>query len=223
MSHMPGPPQTFLFGPAPILRGEDSEAYGVLFARISMDVKATDIIEEIWIKDVADLTWEILRYRRIKENWLATLKSDALEKELEHILDKKEEEIAWSRLSESECAELDTEVHDNPPVSLPSEKKLVKKWASGDLNAKKRINKLLSWDNETLDTVEARAFVDELANIEGLQRLIATLEARRDAALREIDRHRAVFAQLLRTKLQDIEMEGEFEPVETKAIAHKSP
>jgi len=47
MSHMPGPPQIFPFGPAPILRGEDSEAYGALFTRISMDVKPTDIIEEI--------------------------------------------------------------------------------------------------------------------------------------------------------------------------------
>jgi hypothetical protein len=84
----------------------------------------------------------------------------------------------------------------------------------------KRVDKLLSWDNETPDTVEARVFVDQLDKIEALQRLIATLEARRDAALREIDRHRAVFAQLLLTKLQAIEMEGEFEPVETKAIAH---
>jgi hypothetical protein len=66
LSHMPGPPQTFLFGPAPILKGEDSEAYDALFARISMDVKPTDIIEEIWIRDVADLTWEILRWRKLK-------------------------------------------------------------------------------------------------------------------------------------------------------------
>ena len=55
-----------LFGRAPILKGEDSEAYDALFARISMDVKPTDIIEEIWIRDVADLTWEILRWRKLK-------------------------------------------------------------------------------------------------------------------------------------------------------------
>jgi hypothetical protein len=83
----------------------------------------------------------------------------------------------------------------------------------------KQIDKLLSWNNETLDTVEAKAFVGRLDKIEALQRLIATLEARRDAILREIDRHRAVFAQLLRAKLQDAEIEGEFESVETKAIA----
>jgi ribosomal protein S12 methylthiotransferase accessory factor YcaO len=88
-----------LFGPAPILKGEDSEAYDSLFTRISMDVKPTDIIEEMWIKDVADITWDILRYRRVKKNWLAALKSDALENELEHILDEKAE-IGWNQLSE---------------------------------------------------------------------------------------------------------------------------
>jgi hypothetical protein len=210
---------TFPFGPRPILNGEDSEAFDVLFTSISMDVKPTDFIEKIWIWDVADLTWEILRYRRIKENWLGAVKSYALENELEHILDKKGE-IGWNQLSESEQADLVLEARENPPTSLPREKKLVRKWTSGDPVAMKQVDKLLSWDNETVDTVEARAFVEKLDIIEALQRLIATLEARRDAILREIDRHRAVFAQLLHTKLQDVEMEGEFEPVETKAIAH---
>ncbi len=71
-SQLPDPPQTFPFGTAPILRGEDPEAYDALFARLSIDLKPTDIVEEIWIKDVADLTWDILRYRRIKESWLVS-------------------------------------------------------------------------------------------------------------------------------------------------------
>ena len=210
-----------LFGRAPILKGEDSEAYDALYTSISMDVKPTDFIEEIWIWDVACLTWEILRYRKIKETWLGAVKSDALERELEYILDQKGE-IDWNQLSESEQADLVREVRENPPKSLPREKKLVKKWASGDANAMKEVNKLLSWDNETLDTVEARAFVRQLDKIEALQGLIATLEGRRNAILREIDRHRAVFAELLRTKLHNVEVEGEFEPVETKAITHKN-
>jgi hypothetical protein len=209
---------TFPFGPRPILKGENSEAYDALYTRISMDVKPTDFIEKIWIWDVAYLTWEILRYRRIKENWLAALKSDALENELEDVLDRKGV-IGWNQLSESEQADLVREERENPSKSLPEERELVKKWASGDPAAMKRIDKLLAWDNETLDTVEARAFVDQLDKIEALQRLIATLEGRRNAILREIDRHRAVFAQLLRAKLQDVEIEGEFESVETRAIA----
>ena len=219
-SHMPGPPQTFLLGPAPILKGENSETYDNLLLAVSTAVKPTDAIEEIWIKDVADLTWEILRYRRIKESWLGVVKSDALELELEYVLDKKAE-IAVGRLSESERAHYEREAHEDPDP-LSEETKLVKKWASGDSVAMKQIVKLLSWDNETLDTVEAKAFVEQLDKIEALQRFIATLEARRDAVVREIDRRRAVFAQLLRAKLQDVEMEGEFERVETKTIAHKN-
>ncbi len=54
------------FGPAPLLKGEDAVAYDDLLARVSAGVKPADIIEEMWVRDVVDLTWEIVRYRRLK-------------------------------------------------------------------------------------------------------------------------------------------------------------
>ena len=50
------PTQWNFFGPAPLLDGEDPAAYDELLARVSGAVKPSDILEEIWVRDVVDLT-----------------------------------------------------------------------------------------------------------------------------------------------------------------------
>jgi len=54
------------FGPAPLFDGEDSASYDELLARVSGAIKPSDIIEEIWIRDIVALTWEALRLRRVR-------------------------------------------------------------------------------------------------------------------------------------------------------------
>jgi hypothetical protein len=55
-----------IFGPSPLLPGEDASAYEDLHRRVSAEVKPADIIEKIWVRDVVDHTWEVFRLRRIK-------------------------------------------------------------------------------------------------------------------------------------------------------------
>jgi hypothetical protein len=55
-----------VFGPPPLLGSEKLTDYEALFARISQDVTPVDILEEIWMADFVDLTWEIFRLRRLK-------------------------------------------------------------------------------------------------------------------------------------------------------------
>jgi len=57
-----------LFGPPPLIEGEDAAAYDELLVRISADVKPADILEDIWVRDVVDFTWEIFALRRLKVN-----------------------------------------------------------------------------------------------------------------------------------------------------------
>ena len=57
-----------LFGPPPLREGEDTAAYDELLARISGAVKPADIFEEIWVRDIVDLVWEVLRLRWLKAN-----------------------------------------------------------------------------------------------------------------------------------------------------------
>jgi hypothetical protein len=70
------------FGPPALVAGEDPAAYEELVARISGAVKPRDFLEEIWVRDVVDLTWDTLRMRRIK----ARLITIALEEPLSYQL-----------------------------------------------------------------------------------------------------------------------------------------
>jgi len=55
-----------LFGHAPTLKTEDDEIYWNCMERFVKCVEPQDVIEWLWIKDVVDLSWEILRLRRLK-------------------------------------------------------------------------------------------------------------------------------------------------------------
>jgi hypothetical protein len=66
--------QLEIFGPPPLLDGESPEAYDALFSRVTGTVNPKDIIEEIWVHDIVNLLWEILRLRRLR---VALLSSSA--------------------------------------------------------------------------------------------------------------------------------------------------
>src|SRR5262245_27929008 len=59
-----------LLGEPPLLATESPNQYYALLIELVREVKPSDIIEWLWVKDVADLTWDILRYRRIKAAYL---------------------------------------------------------------------------------------------------------------------------------------------------------
>jgi hypothetical protein len=202
-----------IFGPPPILEDEDSAAYDELLARVSGDVKPTGVIEEIWVHDVVDLTWEILRLRRVKTNLLASAMPAALERTLAPLIPRR-------RPSKSE------KVTDFPSLNLnftpgpPSpQEKLTKKWAARNPSAVNRVSKLLASANITMETVIANAFVDKFDQIERIDRFIMIVEGRRNAAFREIDRHRTTLAHSLRQTIRDVE--GEFKVVEPESIIAK--
>src|SRR5271165_871038 len=52
--------------PAPLLPGEEEADYATIAGRIVCASGPRDAIEEFLIRDVVDLTWEILRLRRAK-------------------------------------------------------------------------------------------------------------------------------------------------------------
>ena len=68
-----------LFGPPPLIEGEDAAAYRQLLARICAAVKPVDIIDEIFIADVVPSEWEVLRLRRLKWSLIRAGGLEALE------------------------------------------------------------------------------------------------------------------------------------------------
>jgi hypothetical protein len=61
-----------IFGPPPVLEEEDDLAYDALRKRVTRDVKPSDILEKIWVRDAVDLTWETFRWRRLMTEVLSS-------------------------------------------------------------------------------------------------------------------------------------------------------
>ena len=64
-----GLPTAHLFGPPPILEGEDADAYNEILDRVFGAVAPTDFIEDIWVRDLVDVTWNMFRLRRLRASF----------------------------------------------------------------------------------------------------------------------------------------------------------
>jgi len=65
--------------------------------------------------------------------------------------------------------------------------------------------------------IMAHTLTDNLDQFERIERMIAMAEARRNAALHEVERHRATLANTLRPTVEQIE-EAEFEVVDRNRL-----
>src|SRR5262245_23401657 len=75
-----------LFGPPPLIEGEDPAAYDDLLVQISAAVKPADILEDIWVRDIVDFTWEIFSLRRLKANLMTATRYKGVEAVLQPII-----------------------------------------------------------------------------------------------------------------------------------------
>jgi hypothetical protein len=153
-------------------------------------VGPTDILKEIWVRDVVDLVWEALRLRRLKSSLIDASIHEGLTKILRIFVD-------W----------------------IPAEE-LAKSWVRNDVKAREEINKMLTSAGLTMESAAAQTLALKIDVIERIDRMITNAEARRNAVLREIDRHRANVAQALRraTDIEDVQ----FEELGAKQIADRN-
>jgi hypothetical protein len=172
-----------IFGPPPLYEGESEESYNHLHDRVRSAVLPEDVIEEIWVRDIVDLFWETLRLRRLK----AKLMDAASSKGLERVL-----------------ATLETDYF--------ARDQLVKGWANGRADARKQVNQLLKKAGHDKAIIEAQTLAARLDDFERIDRLIMQSEARRNAVLREVDRHRDAVARRLGDAVADIK-DAEYEEV----------
>ena len=174
-----------LFGPPPLLQGEDTAVYNEFLIRISGAVKPADILEEIWVRDVVDLVWEAFRLRRLKANLMTAVAHQGLSKILETLIDD------WSDATD-----------------------LAQAWARRERGAIKQDDEILASAGLTMDAVMAQTLSLKLDDIDRIDRMIATAEGRRNAILREVDRHRTTWGQNVRRAVQQIEA-AEIKVIET--------
>jgi hypothetical protein len=176
-------PASFL-GSVELLAGENAAHYEELLARIAGALQPSDILEEIWVRDVADLVWDALRLSRLKASLLDSCVQEGMDKVLRGL-------------------------------ELPEPARSSRGGAQ-DPAAIEKVEAALAAAGSSLDMVAAQTLSqrhDVIDHIDRIERMTMAVEARRNAALEEIARHRATFAKRLRRAI------GEANAVERKVTA----
>jgi hypothetical protein len=186
--------------PAPLLPTEAEADYLGVAARIVAVAQPNDPIEEFLTRDVVDLTWEILRLRRSKGGLLRAAASKGVRR------------ILYT-----------TGYRRDPfsPVNEPADN-FAAKWASGDAIFRGAFKIILKKAGLTMGEVMAEAFAAVIDPFERIDRLLASAEARRNNALREIDRHREGLGAAVRRGVEEVQ-DAEFQDVETGPVGRGAP
>jgi hypothetical protein len=169
------------FGPPPLITGEDVDAYEKILARVSSQIAPKDLIEEMLLMDIVDLTWEIGRLRRLKAGLFNVGAYQSLSKVLEPLLDRGDDSTPDSDLDEEAL----------------SERYLAENWFRRIPEAVERVDQLLDQAGLSMDAVNAQTLAENIEGMERIERMLAGLEARRNAILGEIDRRRESLARPL--------------------------
>jgi hypothetical protein len=173
------------FGPPPVVAGEDPSRYDELSARVFAAVRPKDVIEEMIVRDVVDHEWQILCLRRMKSGLFAA----GLQTSLVAIL------LAA------------------PPMTESKARDLARRFVAGDPSAAKEVDKTLASVGLSIDAAMANTMTVRLHDFEAIERLMASAEARRHAAMRELERRRSALADARRREEEEV-VDADFEDVD---------
>ena len=148
--------------PGPSLAdGDDAATYAQLAARIRAAVAPANVFEEIFARDVADLTWDVVRLRRLKAGLFKVGASDGM-------------------------AEIMRGMEGEIPARLR-----VRGWTARDPVAVAAVNSQLSAAGLDMGDVTTSTFAARIDQFDRIERMLAAAEVRRAAALHAIDNRRA--------------------------------
>jgi hypothetical protein len=161
-------PTTALLGGPPLMRGENEESYDELLARICRTLGPRDPMEEIWIREIVDFLWEGFRLRRLKAVMLTEEARSTIAYEL-------------------------SEQHAEAEA-------LAGNWALGDKEAETALTSALGSAGMSMETLTASAVTgfQNVGRQQQIERMLVSFEARRSAALRELEAHRGRLPRELR-------------------------
>ncbi|WP_336488142.1 hypothetical protein [Methylobacterium nigriterrae] len=188
----------FLFEERPLLPGEDSRQYDTLLRTVVTQVKPADVIEAIWVKDIVDLIWEAKRLRGWRVQLLTQARFEAATTLVMPILEAQNQNAFTPDFEHRREAEA-----------------LALGWLNGGADDANALLDLLRARGLTVTDVTAQAFRLKLAEIERIERMIASADHRRDALLREVERKRAGLGRHLRAAAADV---IDVEPPATEAV-----
>jgi hypothetical protein len=154
---------------------DEEKSYQQFLTEVSRAVVPGDLLEKIWVHDFAYHTIEALRLCRITRDLMTVNRYKGLAETLV------------------------------PLVGRSRAERLADGWAAQKPDVVEEVNKALASAGLNSNSILAQTFFVNLDQVERLEQLIALAEARRNAALHEIHRHRQTLAQTLRRAAQQLE------------------
>ncbi len=161
---------------SPLLITESRAEFDRVRGSFDQEFKPRGILEQVYVSDIAHLTWEILRLRRCKAAIINSGFRVALQAVLKQALRRP--------------GEYALEIYEDV-------ESLACAWFS-DPAAKRQVSKLLKDFQLDESAIEAEVIRTSAADLELLERLLASLESRRDKAFRYLADYRGGWARQLR-------------------------
>ena len=161
---------------SPLLITETADEFEALRDAFEREIKPRGIIEQMYVHDICSIVWEILRLRRCKVVIIYSAFRSALEDLLKQLL---------RQPGQSEYDVRD-EAQDLAHACFT------------DKGAKKLVSEILSRFDLDESAIEAEAIRRSSAELELLERMLTSLESRRDKALGCVAEYRASLAHQLR-------------------------
>jgi hypothetical protein len=162
-----------MFGKPPVLRTESLEAYEYMRLEIARQIRPMQMIEWAWVIDLANLIWEIRRYRSA----IKMILDAAFKPALKSVLHSMSDIPLIESLEASDKRE-----------------SFADKWYGSATERAEVSATLAKYDLDT-DAVAAHAFVVRQTQIQALETLIERAELRRDRILREISFYRETLTE----------------------------
>jgi hypothetical protein len=167
---------------SPLLITESADEFEALRDAFEREIKPRGIIEQMYVHDICSIVWEILRLRRCK----AVIINSAFRGALENLL------VQLLRQPGQYEHQIRDEAQD-----------LAHAWFT-DKEAKKETSEILSRFELDESAIEAEAIRRSSSELELLDRMLTSLESRRDKALGCVAEYRASLAQQLRASADRI-------------------
>jgi hypothetical protein len=176
---MPRKNELTLLSKLPLLITESADKFDAVRDAFKREIQPRGIVEHMYVDDISYIVWEILRLRRCK----ALIVNAAFRSALETLL-------AQLLLRPPGHTEYSATVRDKAEA-------LAHAWFT-DKEAKKRVSELLSRFELDELAIEAEAIRRSSSDLELLDRMLTSLESRRNKALRSVAEYRASLAHQLR-------------------------
>jgi hypothetical protein len=221
----PGTHIPALLMPSPVLVTESADEFNSFCDALKHDLKVPGTIDHLLITDIAELAWEIRRYRRVKTSLINCAILPALENRLTPIVRRQRAESQKpkkriAQKSEGLIVNFNFEANEADLEVSNEVNRLAHGWFV-DQKTRQLIFEMLGEHKLDEYAIETEAIRIAAPELEKLDRLLASLEWRLNKALRCLAELRGGFLRHLRTSVERV-IDGEILAVDN-ASTKKPP